>query len=78
MAMYSSVFWENVNSIYRWYTCTFIPNLGSTSIFVMYNDVFRLIIIHIFLRELVLVLIFSGVSCYNYRSLVDQRWRDLV
>jgi hypothetical protein len=44
----------------------------------MYNDVFRLIIIHIFLRELVLVLIFSGVSCYNYRSLVDQRWRDLV
>jgi len=62
--MYMGVFWEIVHSIYRPCTCIFLPNLRSTSFFVMYSDVLRLTIILVFkekiYEKLMLVLISSG------------------
>jgi hypothetical protein len=79
--MYMVADWEIVHSIYRPYTCMFLPNLRSTSFFVMYSDVLRWTIIHILVEVTYEKLVHdmtSSDSCCDYRSLVEKRWRDLV
>jgi hypothetical protein len=64
LVMYMVADFEIVHSIYLACTCIFLPNLRSTSFFVMYSDVLRLTIILVFkekiYEKLMLVLISSG------------------
>jgi hypothetical protein len=39
--MYMGTFLEDVNSINMWYTCIILPNLPSTSFFMVYSYVLR-------------------------------------